>query len=394
MQMKTKKLIIISTMLLVGLFGGAWFFLFYPINQFPKPLGPYGVGTTQYHWIDEKRQEPNAFDVQHPNRELMVYIFYPTYKHDYQEPYNQDQVVGYKVVLSYASKLPTWMFSGLDFLKVHEYPNAPLAATNKKLPVIIVSHGWGALVHGWTWFCEVLASHGYFVVGINHPYVAQVTHYPDGRAIETLVFKRAAERKQEGEAQQYRTWKENQVEVCAQDISSAINKLEEFVTQGSMFWSKYIDLNRIGVMGGSFGGTTAMRAYRKDSRIKSCVDMDGCLRGEDVSAEFTKQCLMIIGSASNQWFDEQGEKDLAAIKVQHERYPNTFHLAVIDGAGHGVFSDIPFYAQTTLFLQLFARSSNFYQTAPQQKQVSHGAITHMLAILESQVLGFFNRTLG
>lgn len=372
---------------------GTLFFLFYPIAQFSTPSRRYGVGITTYHWVDQSRQELNAQNLQHPNRELMVYCFYPTHKHVHQEPYNQDQVVGYKGVLSYTSKLPAWIFSGLDFLKVNEQPNAPLVECKEKFPVVIVSHGWGALVHGWTWFCELLASHGYFVVGINHPYVAQVTRYPDNRVVETLVFKKAAERKKEGGEELYRSWKEGQVEICAQDVSSVIDKLEELSKQGAEFWSNKIDLDRIGVMGGSFGGTVSMRACRKDPRIKCCVDMDGCLRGEDVMAEYSKPSLIILGGASNQWVGKQGEQDLEVINFLCNRYQGIVNKVVIEKAGHGVFSDIPFYGQTTLFLRVFAHYSNFYQTASSKDRVSMNLIRSMLVTLKSQIVGFFDKTL-
>ncbi len=144
----SKRLIyfILSAILLVG----ALFFMFYPIAQFPSPTGPYGVGCATYHWVDQSRQELNMQDPQHPHRELMAYCFYPTNKHNHQTRYNKDQATGYKQVLSYKTGLPAWLFCGLDFLKVNEQPYAPalLVVEGKKLPVIIVSHGWGALVHG------------------------------------------------------------------------------------------------------------------------------------------------------------------------------------------------------------------------------------------------------
>ncbi|MFA6263724.1 MAG: dienelactone hydrolase family protein [Candidatus Babeliales bacterium] len=392
--MKLFNLIITIAISAVVFISGALFLVFYPINQFPKPSGPYGVGITQYHWIDTQRKEPNAIDPQHVNREIMAYIFYPTNKHNHQIAYNSDQATGFKNVLGFKYKLPTWLFSGLDQLKVYEEPNAPLVSDGKKFPIIIMSHGWGALLHGWTWFCELLASNGYVVVGINHPYVAEVIRYPDGRTIKTLVFKKAAERKQEGGEQRYRAWKEDQVAVCAQDISSVVTQLEDLVLQSTMPWSTYIDLDRIGVMGGSFGGTTAMRACRKDQRIKCCIDMDGCLRGEDATAVFTKPCMMIVGSNSDQWVGRQGDSDLATINALQKRYQNTFNKVVIEGAGHGVFSDIPFYGQTTLLLQLLSHYTNFYGTASQKEQLSNDRIRAIFATLESNILGFFDKTLS
>lgn len=44
---------------------------------FPKPTGPYAVGTTMYHVIDTSRKNEFSEDSEHPYRELMVQVWYP-----------------------------------------------------------------------------------------------------------------------------------------------------------------------------------------------------------------------------------------------------------------------------------------------------------------------------
>ncbi len=47
-----------------------------PIFHFPKPTGPYAIGTVTYHWVDSSRPELFTTD---PNdhRELMAQVWYP-----------------------------------------------------------------------------------------------------------------------------------------------------------------------------------------------------------------------------------------------------------------------------------------------------------------------------
>ena len=47
-----------------------------PVFRFPRPSGPYAVGTVTYHWVDAARPEIFTAD---PNdhRELMVQVWYP-----------------------------------------------------------------------------------------------------------------------------------------------------------------------------------------------------------------------------------------------------------------------------------------------------------------------------
>ncbi len=53
------------------------FLVLFPIFKFPKPSGPYQIGTVTYHWTDSLRDEPFTEDPS-VHRELMVQIWYPT----------------------------------------------------------------------------------------------------------------------------------------------------------------------------------------------------------------------------------------------------------------------------------------------------------------------------
>jgi predicted dienelactone hydrolase len=48
-------------------------------------------------------------------------------------------------------------------------PEAKIAASPAKLPLILLSHGTGGTAQTLAWFATALAAHGYIVVGVNHP---------------------------------------------------------------------------------------------------------------------------------------------------------------------------------------------------------------------------------
>jgi predicted dienelactone hydrolase len=48
-------------------------------------------------------------------------------------------------------------------------PEAKIAASPAKLPLILLSHGTGGTAQSLAWFATALAAHGYIVVGVNHP---------------------------------------------------------------------------------------------------------------------------------------------------------------------------------------------------------------------------------
>jgi len=45
--------------------------------HFPTPTGQYTIGTTAYHIIDESRKELYPHESTHPQRELMIQVWYP-----------------------------------------------------------------------------------------------------------------------------------------------------------------------------------------------------------------------------------------------------------------------------------------------------------------------------
>ena len=98
------------------------------------------------------------------------------------------------------------------------------------LPLIIMSHGTGGSSLQMLWIAEKLVKHGYIVVGVNHH---------GNTAIEQKKY-----------AEGYKLWWER-----TQDLSVVLNKL---VTDDK--WSLFIDQDKIGVIGFSLGGYTAISA--------------------------------------------------------------------------------------------------------------------------------------
>ncbi len=105
---------------------------------------------------------------------------------------------------------------------------AQLAAHDKKLPLVLLSHGTGGGAASLSWFAETLASNGYIVAAVNHHgnTAAEPSYHPLG----------------------FMLWWER-----ATDVSVLIDKLLEDPKFGPN-----IDSLRIGVAGFSLGGYTAL----------------------------------------------------------------------------------------------------------------------------------------
>jgi predicted dienelactone hydrolase len=137
-----------------------------PVLSLPEPSGPYAVGTFEYSVTDASRKERYAPT---RNRELYVEVWYPadesasgsfpvrTLFHElYEGDYTQQ----------------SFLFGYLRHVPTHSHVHAPVAATAPKpFPVLLFNH---ALELGFTsqnhLLMEHLASHGYVIFSIAHPY--------------------------------------------------------------------------------------------------------------------------------------------------------------------------------------------------------------------------------
>ncbi|TCR90714.1 alpha/beta fold hydrolase [Rhizobium sp. BK376] len=95
-----------------------------------------------------------------------------------------------------------------------------------RFPLILLSHGSGSRAEGMAWIAESLAEAGFIVAGPNHPGTTSGDSTP---AATPKIWERT------------------------QDISSIISTLS-----ADAHWQASIDPNRIGVLGFSLGGSTAL----------------------------------------------------------------------------------------------------------------------------------------
>jgi dienelactone hydrolase len=235
-------------------------------SYLPEPTGPYIIGTTTRHWIDESREETYAG--RDPSRgefrELMVQIWYPG-----EIPLNvRMRPVSYflypEVQLQLFNDLFTLAEIGyampLEFVAspTHAYLDIPVAATEPEYPVIIFSPG---LIAPPSWYqtqFEELASHGYIVVGIFHTYTTPGTVFPDGTTIiPTAVFDIPST-----------VWSADQ-----RFVLDELERLQED-DDGGLFTGRF-DLNRVGVYGHSYGADATVYTMINDERFKAGISMDG-----------------------------------------------------------------------------------------------------------------------
>jgi predicted dienelactone hydrolase len=182
--------------------------------------------------------------------------------------------------------------------------DAPAASVTGRLPVLIFSHGYLALPSDYTALMEDLASHGYAIFSITHPYETAATSIGGGKsalgfgarglndvtgavikewhdedsvstAVTTAIDRAAAER----------TLREflgripksaEAVDRWAEDMRVTVDRVTALGATGSgdRFAGK-LDLARVGAFGHSMGGVTSAAYCARDPRCRAAINLDG-----------------------------------------------------------------------------------------------------------------------
>jgi dienelactone hydrolase len=359
---------------------------------FPKPIGPYAVGVKTYHWVDANRKEVLGDDPAHPNRELMVNIWYPaqpTHKGSCIPSFRgtsgmlQGKIDGKPNTL-WASYLGNYykknkpVFWLLGYARpIYSYANleALIIQNSQSYPVIIFSHGSGGTRDSNSVHCEELASHGYIVAGISHTYDSCVVEFPDGRIVAETKFvndtRNFIERRKSAD-QGIETW--------IYDVSFVLDELEKLEKDAGSIFYKRLDLANIGMFGQSYGGATAVQVCRRDSRVKAGVNLDGSLFGADAIKSFNKPFMfMLAGNTVKMFEQEPMAKDdwskfrissleeemmvrgryLLGFKKLSESVDHDFYTFVLNGAGHTSFTNAALFKEAALLLRSLMRIGVF-----------------------------------
>ncbi|PWT83086.1 MAG: hypothetical protein C5B58_07080 [Acidobacteria bacterium] len=245
--------------------------------QLPRPTGSYGVGRVSYSLIDRSRPEPLA-QTAGAIREVIVEIWYPAetrpLKRSDTAPYLpgfeaakpkmiQDDIKDLFSPATYSGSLP----------ETHTVENAPIARGNRKFPLLVFSHGWGNPTFLYTAELEDIASHGYIVAAVDHPYDTAFTQFPDGR-IALFAQKEfdTASKQPNG----YISYARQRVEVMAEDNRFALTELLRYATIKTLHapFFQRVDEMHIGAFGHSIGGLASARTCQIDNRVKACMDQD------------------------------------------------------------------------------------------------------------------------
>lgn len=248
-------------------------YLLVPAFALPKPNGSYPVGTVVMHLVDHGRREALGGD-NNNWRELMVQVWYPAQRSKSRGP------VGFQV----------WP------RKARGVIDAPLSPAEPRYPVLIFSPSWHGQRGQNLFQVEELASRGFIVVGIDHPYSSAVTVFPGGRVARARLVP-FWDFSSDQALQASIEYIERVLSVRVQDVEFLVAELERLSQRGSgSMLSERLDLSRLGILGYSFGGAVAAQVCWLDKRFKAGMDMDGTLYGAAADAGVSQPFMFLVES--------------------------------------------------------------------------------------------------
>jgi hypothetical protein len=105
-----------------------------PVFRFPRPTGPYAIGSVTYHWVDASRPELFTTD---PNdhRELMAQVWYPA-KDEPSAPRVQhmENADAISAAMARIVHLPRFFFAHFKYVMTNAVSHAPLADDKRAYP--------------------------------------------------------------------------------------------------------------------------------------------------------------------------------------------------------------------------------------------------------------------
>lgn len=280
------------------------FLLVYPAPFLVKPDGRYLVGTQTFRWVDASRPETITDDPS-DKRNVIMQAWYPAAA-GAKGPHSI-YMDGLKSLPDNVEGLPGFVLASFGNIDTHGITDAPISTEQAKWPVVVFLNGYGASRAFYTSLITQLASRGYVVLSIDHPYEAAVTQLADGRIVTTT------EHFTDDDPDRSKFMR-GRTDLRVADVKFVLDQIARADAIGPAL-AGHLDLDHIAAIGHSLGGATAALAMDADDRIKAAVNIDGTLYGGVSDRKIERPFLLIDSDHSESGHsngNEAGNRLLAA----------------------------------------------------------------------------------
>ncbi|RRD49943.1 hypothetical protein [Arachnia propionica] len=291
-----------------------------PVLTPPATSGPYAVGAHSEVFVDENRTEPRITTATLP-RSIPATIWYPAEATEGQRPLGYDPEVPEALTANLSA--PAVVLGHLQRISTNTFQDAQPASG--RFPVLLYSPGFGSTRYESMALITELVSHGYVVVGMDHAGTSGVVTAHNGERILADL-----ETMDSGDDSA------GLVEERAQDANVVLDSLS------STKLAETMDLDRVGMLGFSFGGATAAEALRTDPRVQAALNIDGPFHG-NVTQEAVGKPLMTLHHDPGTHPPEEQPEVLHYQQDENDLIRGlngtNYHVATVQRTQHPSFND-------------------------------------------------------
>jgi hypothetical protein len=323
----------------------------------PAPSGPHRVGTRWLILTDSTRDEdlsPEPGD----KRTLVVRLWFPADSvAGNPDPYIEREVAA---AMARALGLPGFALSHLVNVETHAHRRAWLSSSPARLPLILFSHGYAVGTESQNSVqMEELASHGFVVASIDHPYEAAAIVVRAGKVLaarprlavgDSATMARSVDLARRLQAARdtaavaavlpdmYALTAPLDTSIAqwvldTRFVLDALTRMSRAGTGADTLLPGRLDTDRVGLFGMSFGGATAAGVCAADTRCAAGINLDGLLYGDAAHTPLSRPFLFASAEESRQLH-----------RIFHERATGASWLLTVRGAKHLDFTDLNWFA--------------------------------------------------
>lgn len=311
-------------------------------NEALSDAAPYAVGSSTRFIHDDSRPYDSVAGIDVGIRSLLTEVWYPVSHQDAESgelrratygDYSFGDRAVHKLMLTnttFFHLTPDSVVEGVSQADIdagidelfsrprNSYIDAPLAKSNingdRAWPVVVMTHGDAGSRYNMETACEYLAAHGYIVIAPEHtgntPFAFTI-HDPeiDGKlaAIKPLLNADGTYGPIDKYGQTYTPLIRNREDPQAMlnldhsllervnDLRATLNELDEMNQEGK--FAGQLNLQKVGLMGRSFGGTTTLAGLALEPRFTAGVAVVPLVM-PDMRAQLPKEMLKAEGQES------------------------------------------------------------------------------------------------
>lgn len=261
-------------------------------------------------------------------------------------------------------------------IPVHFYYPETENGNENSFPLIVFSHGAFGYYQSNTSTYMELASHGYVVVSLDHPYHSFFTEDTNGQLITVNPkFMQEVMYSNEGSTSEKEIFELSSkwLAIRTADIKFVLDRVEAAKAKGECQEEWFInseeacqeildvlamtDISQIGLMGHSLGGAASVTVGREREDVDAVIDLDGTMLGEQLSYEngtyqyYEEAYPIPILSIDNEehYLQSEAIEGLYVNNVVLKNAVDSKHTYFV-GSKHMNFTDLPLFSPALVSL--------------------------------------------